>query len=262
MKRDIGWIGYKVHLTETCEPDSVNLIVNVATTTAPVTDMDMTSTIHASLAGRDLLPHVHLVDSGYVSARTLVAARRDHGIELLGPTQRDTTRPKAATGYGHDAFAIDWTQHQATCPTGTKSVAWNSTARSQAGTPIIRIRFATADCRACPDRPQCIPDSKRHYRNLTLRHQAEHEALSQARAHEQDPQWQARYRLRAGVEATISQAVRGFDLRRSRYRGLPKANLQQLLIAAGVNLARIDAWHTATPRGTTRTSHFAALKPT
>jgi transposase len=92
MKRDVGWVGYKVHLTETCEPDSVNLVVNVATTAAPVTDMDMTSAIHASLAGRDLLPRVHLVDSGYVSARTLVAARRDHGIELLGPEPSQGTR--------------------------------------------------------------------------------------------------------------------------------------------------------------------------
>src|SRR5262249_14981172 len=31
-KRDIEWIGYKVHFTETCDTDTPHLIVNVATT--------------------------------------------------------------------------------------------------------------------------------------------------------------------------------------------------------------------------------------
>jgi hypothetical protein len=31
-KRDTSWNGYKVHLTETCEPDAPHLITQVATT--------------------------------------------------------------------------------------------------------------------------------------------------------------------------------------------------------------------------------------
>lgn len=33
-KRDRAWCGYKVHLTETCEPDAPHLITQVITTTA------------------------------------------------------------------------------------------------------------------------------------------------------------------------------------------------------------------------------------
>ena len=31
-KREVGWVGYKAHLTETCDDDRPRLIVNVATT--------------------------------------------------------------------------------------------------------------------------------------------------------------------------------------------------------------------------------------
>ncbi|MFK0106903.1 transposase, partial [Streptomyces sp. NPDC091217] len=96
----------------------------------------------------------------------------------------------------------------------------------------------------------------------TLRRQPEHEAIQQARADQQDPVWLRRYGHRAGIEGTISQGSRAFGLRRSRYRGWAKTHLQHLLTAAGINLVRLDAWLTDTPLAPTRTSHFAALRPT
>nr|WP_214319972.1 transposase [Nonomuraea sediminis] len=58
-----------------------------------------------------------------------------------------------------------------------------------------------------------------------------------------------------------AEAVQGFGLRRSRYRGTAKTHLQHLLIAAAMNLTRLDAWLTGTRLAPTRTSHFAALRP-
>src|SRR5262249_2300167 len=40
LKRGTGWCGYKVHLSETCDPDAPHLITHVATTDATVTDRD------------------------------------------------------------------------------------------------------------------------------------------------------------------------------------------------------------------------------
>jgi hypothetical protein len=37
-KREVEWVGYKVHLTETCETDTPDLIVNVETTPATTPD--------------------------------------------------------------------------------------------------------------------------------------------------------------------------------------------------------------------------------
>ena len=69
------------------------------------------------------------------------------------------------------------------------------------------------------------------------------------------------YKRRAGIEGTISQGVRGCDLRHARYRGLAKTHLQQIATAAAMNIDRLFDWFQEVPRAKTRTSRFAALAP-
>ncbi|HET6482769.1 MAG TPA: transposase [Actinoplanes sp.] len=111
VKRDTFWLGYKLHLTETCDDPPActcppagdnpsperrhgngcerlvfpNLITQVATTDATVTDNQMTAPIHDALAARNLKPGRHYVDSGYLSAAIVVTARTHHGVALIGP---------------------------------------------------------------------------------------------------------------------------------------------------------------------------------
>ncbi|MEV6126310.1 IS1182 family transposase [Streptomyces violaceusniger] len=262
VKRDTMWDGYKVHFTETCEPDAPNLITNVATTASTVQDRSMAETIHHQLAARDCLPAEHWVDAGYPTAPALVSARRDHGIALHGPIQADNSaQTSAEDGFAQDAFTIDWDNQQATCPGGRTSTTW-SERLSQRGQPVLRVVFSVSDCRPCTMRQACIntPNLKRP-RELRLRRHDEHHALQAARAEQQTDAWKDRYKVRAGVEGTMSQAVQRCGLRRSRYRGLAKTSLQHQLTGAAINLARIDAHITGTPRARTRTSHFAALRP-
>ena len=51
-KRSVTWVGYKVHLTETCDAEAPHLITHVETTPAPVSDIDRTAPIHEALAAR------------------------------------------------------------------------------------------------------------------------------------------------------------------------------------------------------------------
>lgn len=88
-KRATTWIGYKVHLTETCEPGQPHLVTHVETTTAPVTDRAVLPDVHRALKDKDLLPKRHLVDAGYIDADLRVASRRDHDITLVGPAPDD-----------------------------------------------------------------------------------------------------------------------------------------------------------------------------
>jgi Transposase DDE domain len=87
----------------------------------------------------------------------------------------------------------------------------------------------------------------------------QHELLARQRAEQQTAQWKARYDIRAGVEGTISQAIRRTQLRRTPYRGQPKTHLANILSATAINLIRADAWLNGTPLGTTRVSHLARL---
>lgn len=261
VKCDTVWDGYKVHLTETCEPDTPNLITNVATTVATVSDRSMAETIHTQLAARDAAPGEHWVDAGYPTGAALVSALHEHGIALQGPLQADNSAQATAdSGFGQDAFTIDWDSKQATCPGGKTSITW-SERLSQRGQPVLRVRFSVRDCRPCPLREACINSPTGKVRELRLRHHDEHHALQAARAEQKSDEWKERYKVRAGVEGTISQAVGRCGLRRSRYRGLTKTSLQHQLTGAAINLARIDAHLTGTPRARTRTSHFARLRP-
>jgi transposase len=58
-KHTTSWVGYKVHVSETCEPQELHLITNVEISPAPVADGDMTESIHQSLENNNLLPNKH-----------------------------------------------------------------------------------------------------------------------------------------------------------------------------------------------------------
>ncbi|KAA9375275.1 hypothetical protein F5972_28355 [Microbispora cellulosiformans] len=66
--------------------------------------------------------------------------------------------------------------------------------------------FPATSCRPCPVRAQCTT-SKRGSCQLTLRPQAFQQALDSARAEQTSKQWQDKYKIRAGVEGTIRQAI-------------------------------------------------------
>src|SRR5487761_1056913 len=108
VKRDEFWLGYKLHITETCDDRPPcdcgatcgkgcqaaafpNIITDVATTTATVTDNAMTAVIDDHLPARELVPARHYLDSGYLSAQILVGELRRLGIALVGPLLADTS---------------------------------------------------------------------------------------------------------------------------------------------------------------------------
>ena len=53
-KRETHWVGYKLHLTETCDADHPDLITQVMTTPATTQDSVMGPAIQQDLADRDL----------------------------------------------------------------------------------------------------------------------------------------------------------------------------------------------------------------
>ena len=103
--------------------------------------------------------------------------------------------------------------------------------------------------------------SKTEARELTLRHKAEHLAINRRRKRQEKKTWSKQYNQRAGVEGTISQGIRGFNMRSACYRGLNKVHLQHLLTATAMNVVRLFAWYQGVPFAKTRVSSFAKLAP-
>ena len=98
-------------------------------------------------------------------------------------------------------------------------------------------------------------------RHLHFHPREQYEALERARARFSSEEGQELYHCRAGIEGTISQGVRAFGMRRTRYRGLDKTHLQHVAIAAAINIDRLVAWFDGRPLAKTRISRFAALAP-
>jgi transposase len=98
-------------------------------------------------------------------------------------------------------------------------------------------------------------------RHLHLHPREQYEALEAARTRFNSERGKTLYKRRAGIEGTLSQGVRAFGLRRTRYRGVLKTHLQHVATAAAINLERLVAWLDERPRAQTRTARFAVLAP-
>lgn len=247
-------------MSETCEEDAPHLITHVATTAATTTDEAMTETIHAELQQADLTPRQHLLDSGYITASLLVTSQQRYGIEVIGPARGDV-KWQANTDHGIDGsqFRIDWEHQQAICPEGHTSISWTPT-KDDRQHEVIKIRFSTKDCQHCPRLALCTCSKSRAPRRLlSVQPQAQYQALQEARRRQHTSAFARQYALREGVEATISQGVRAFGMRRSRYIGLDKTHLQQIGIAAAMNIVRIVAWLDGEELAPTRVSAFQRL---
>ena len=118
-KREMEWVGYKVHLTETCDADRPHLIVNVETTPATTPDDNMIEEVHESEKGRDLLPGEHLVDKGYTDSQVLVASLSEYGVTIVGPVAEDPSwQARAGAGFDKGSFAVDWDRAGGDLPGG------------------------------------------------------------------------------------------------------------------------------------------------
>ena len=279
-RRDASsWLGYKLHITETCDdppPCSCrpagtgargehgktcahlvfpNLITNVATSDATVTDNQMTEPVQDALAARNLAPGRHYADSGYLSAALVVSALATWGIALIGPLLADTSaQARAGAGYARADFSVDYDTKTVTCPQGKTAANW--TPCTQHGKDAIVATFSTRDCRPCPARALCTAGKQRQ---LSLLPRDLAQAQAAARTVEQTIPFQADYARRAGVEGTMHQAA-SHGARRARYRSLPKTRLDHVYMACALNLLRLQAFWTGTPLDRRRTSHLARLE--
>jgi transposase len=213
QKRQTAWTGYKVHLTESYDEQLPHLIVNVETTPATTTDYEVTSEIHTHLAGRDLLPDEHLLDSGFMSADNLVVSH-EQGIDLVGRVAEDPSwQAQAGEGFDSAAFFIDWEKKEAICPQGHPSHKWSLL--KQKNTTVYSFRFHKQHCDNCLVRTKCTK-STISTRHLTIQPQAAYEALRAARQRQKEESIWQQYAKRAGVEGTLSQDGRPGHLGRSK----------------------------------------------
>lgn len=228
-KRGKSWTGYKVHITETAnEKGEVNFVTDVSTTNACDRDNEALPQIQESLEERELKPEQQYTDKAYVTGDNL-ADSQENGIELTGEVDELDNNGL----FTADDFTIDYETKTATCPAGCTSSSWREF-ESGKHQGEVEISFGQ-QCQDCPCKEKCT--RARDGRRLRLHR---HYPLLRARRKEcKTDSFKESMKRRPPIEGTISEMVRAHGLRRSRYRGMLRTHLQNLMKGAAVNLKRL-----------------------
>jgi hypothetical protein len=230
------WVGYKLQVAETVpqKEGQIGFITSVVTQRASESDdpgLELTLKKQEQLGlGR---PREMYADGAYISAEAITEAKRE-GWNLVGPAQPSPGATKQPELYRIEAFDVDITQRKAVCPQGRISTECSKLTEKQTGKVTYRFEFGR-QCRSCPLKQSCVPKGQPH---RMIRVGALHEVLQQRRREQKTEEFKLRMHQRNGIEGTISELVRGHGMRRSRYRGFAKVDLQNQLIAPACNIKR------------------------
>jgi hypothetical protein len=236
-----GWVGYKVQICETAaaaprakrEPTDA-IITAVVTQPATTSDHGSLEPVLAAHAASALpTPETVFADAGYISAPALERAEA-RGYELCGPIGAP---PHSSSRLGSDAFAVDLPNRRAICPAGKPSATCSRITETGRDGAYFYFTWAPSDCATCTLVARCLSRKKRSaFRTLQV---GERHMLVQARRRLcQTSTYQVRMCRRCGIEGTHSEVKRGYGIRRCRYRGRSKTDLQMQFAGAACNLRR------------------------
>lgn len=231
-KRDLVWVGEKAQITETVTEDGKNFITDVLVTPANVSDIGVLETIQDRVQAHGIEISEQYVDKGYMSADKILTSA-EKGIDLRGEVQ-DSASCKD-DGVQLKDFQVDIAGRKAICPMGKESVRWSE----PTGTKGVKYRASFGkQCQLCPLFGKCT--ERPSGRNIDI--SANHDTLQQRRREQKTEEFKQEMKQRAGIESTISEAVRGHGLRKSRYRGTAKMQLQAAFTGVAINVKRLAKW--------------------
>ena len=210
--------GYQVQVMETfreeTDPDqkaqTLDLITHVEVESACEHDSRALIPAIASAQERGLGPEQVLADSHYGGDDNLAAAK-ELGVEVVAPAMSGA---KKEGKLGLEDFEFSESGEALGCPAGHAPVEKNYNPEKQRR----RAAFDSEPCSACPQADTCPTQPGKHYRYLRYYDKAAR--LARRRALERTPEFKGRYRMCAGVEATMSALDRRTGLKRLRVRGL------------------------------------------
>jgi transposase len=237
-KEKKSWVGYKVQVAESLpEEDSPKqrcFITSIVTQKAIASDDPGLDEILRDQAASGLQrPSELYADGAYVSAARLQEAK-NQGWELIGPAQPSANRSGLGSDFRIEAFDIDIAKRRARCPSGFFSTQCSRIKESKRQKVSFRLEWSY-HCHNCSLRSQCVPAGQSHRTIVVGQY---HELLQERRRDQQSPQFKKQMRQRNAIEGTISELTRAHGLRRSRYRGFAKVELQNLFIGTACNIKR------------------------
>ncbi len=224
--------GYKAFVTETCtEHNPFQVITDVAVHGAHESDPQQTIPVIEHLEESGNKPEELFADAGFASGDTLVQSRgRD--VELTAPMTSGSVPKENKIHPGDFDYCAD--QHKiVSC---LSEHAPESGGITEDGKSVEAI-FSGSACSVCPFLEVCpakrIKDGRYH-----VCFPRERIAVAERRLEQQEANFKERYKIRSGIEATISAADRVTGLKRVWTRGKDRLSMVVFMKALAINVKR------------------------
>lgn len=222
--------GYKASLTETCAPENpFQVITDVAVEAASASDQQEVVAVLDRLDETAHKPTELFADAGYGSGANILEAQA-RGVELVAPITSGSPPDLDRMQLSDFEVSADGRQVLA-CITGQTPL----TSRVTEDGRVVAL-FAQASCSRCPFLPVCRV--KRHHGAYRLKYKLADLATSRRRQQQETAHFKERYKIRSGIEATISEAHRLTGLKRVWTRGRQRVRLSVFFKALAINIKR------------------------
>ncbi|MEJ2024001.1 MAG: transposase [Deltaproteobacteria bacterium] len=238
--------GYSVHITETCNnANKPEIITDYEVHGAARSDRGKALPIVERLDSCGLKPETLYADGGYPSVPTAFEII-EKDVDFVAPVNRSRL---ADAMMGRDLFEFDQDGLVIKCPRGHSPVdhrilsANNTTRRS------LHAIFDGDTCRSCNVLDQCPVRAPNHRKrgcsardtvgNFRLEITPQLRLRDQMFSNQQTTAWKDRYKIRSGIEATMSELKRSHGMGKLRVR---RAGKVCLAVACKVIACNIKRW--------------------
>ena len=228
--------GYKASLTETCAKENAfQVITDVWVDGANASDQKDVPKVIERLEETDSKPEELFADAGYGSGENILECK-GHDVELSAPIttgkEPDIAHKVQLSDFevGEDGIRVT------SCIKGQVPLSCTISGKGKTVSAI----FPKDACSVCEFRTIC-PVKRSKGGNFRLRYTPATMATSRGRQEQEGKDFKERYKIRSGIEATVSEAARVTGLKRVWCRGLSRVRAAVSFKALAINIKRYIA---------------------
>jgi hypothetical protein len=224
--------GYKASISETCaKSNAFQVITDVDVEAAYASDQKDVGSVIDRLEHRGRKPGELFSDGGYASGENILDAQAK-GVELTAPITCGTA-PDLNEMQLSDFEANADGSEVISCIQGHAPME----CKALDGGKTTAAIFYAAQCSACEFLPICLVKRLKggDYR---LKYKRKDMATSRRREQQETDDFKERYKIRSGIEATISEADRVTGLKRIWTRGKDRVTMSVFMKALAINIKR------------------------
>ena len=244
--------GYSAHITETCNNKGKNeIITDYEVHGAARSDMGKAPDVLDRLEAAGLKPEKLFADGGYPSVPSALKIIESE-VEFIAPVNRSRIPDEVM---GRDQFEIDTDGLVVKCPESHSPIDHRMLSHNNKKGKSLHAVFDGDICRKCSKLKICPVRTPNHRArgckpqdtvgNFRLEMTPELLLRDQMFADQQTDEWKEQYKIRSGVEATMSELKRKHGMGKLRVRRAAKVCLAVACKVIACNIKRWAKAHTA-----------------